>query len=611
MQIKTMIGKKSKQTKQLKFGVGGAAVLSLLLTTGCTSLSENTTDQYLDSVQPQIATQVDASEQRVTSSGMTASVIAQILTAELLVEKGLPAKAFELLYPLAEQTRDAGLVERAFHLSMTTYQEADILKATQLWLEVEPEKPTPWRAAYLMSLRQGKLDLAIEQWDKYRALSEVSPDNEVLSAAQRIARSAKADVALPFFEKVVSQYSELWQSYYSYGVLASHYQQYVLAEQVLNKALLKLETAEPDKQVQQKATKQVYHLLSKVYLQFTDPKIGLKVLNRYLENNQEDWLVQERVARLEVKAELLSEAEKRYQVILQANPEASTSRLSLALLQIELEKFPEATANLKQISEQKAYASVGFYYLGVLSQEQDQMQSAIEYFEKVKADPYRVDAQLHIAEITFPIKGAEAAIAVLDAIEVTDKKSQVKLLRAKAIFYRANQDLAQSIEMYEQALNIAPNNQQMLLAQAVLFYDLQRYDGYERNLYKVLELQPDSVDALNALGYFYVEQGERLEEATKLLEKALELDPGSYYVLDSVGWLNYQLQDYAKAENYLRQALAIKLDEEVVIHLVATLWQLGKTQQAKALWQKNLASFSKNKRYQMLIENLQSGVPIK
>jgi len=611
MQIKTTFRKKSKQTTRLTFGVGCIAVLGLVLVSGCSSLSDSVTSQHLEVVQPNVASQDKAVEQRVTSSGMTASVIAQILTAELLVEKGLPAKAFELLYPLALETRDTGLVERAFHLSMTTYQEDNILKATQLWLEVEPEKPTPWRAAYLMSLRKGELDLAIEQWNTYRSLSEVSPDSEVLSAAQRIARSAKAEVALPFFEKVVSQYPELWQSYYSYGVLASHYKQFELSERVLNEALSKIKSSEPDEQVQNKAIKQVYHLLSRVYLQYANPEIGLNVLSQYLEKNQDDWLVQERMARLEVKSGRLVEAEKRYQIILQANHEANTSRLSLALLQIELEKFQQARVNLKQISEQKAYASVGFYYLGVLSQEQDQMQLAIEYFNNVTAAPYYVDAQLHIAEITFPIKGVEAAIAVIDSVESEDVKSQVKLLRAKAIFYRADQRLEQSIEMYEQALNLAPNSQEMLLAQAVLFYDLQRYDGYERNLYKVLELKPDSVDALNALGYFYVEQGQRLDEASQFLERALVLDPTSYYVLDSVGWLHYQLQNYVKAEGYLREALSIKIDEEVVIHLIATLWKLSKQVEAQDLWQKYLDEFSKNKRYQMLIENLQSGVPIK
>jgi len=611
IQIKTMIGNKPKQTTPLKLWMGGAAVLSLMLTSGCGSLSEKNTEQQMGAVKANLASETGVVEQRVTSSGMTAPVIAQILTAELLVEKGLPAKAFELLYPLAEKTQDAGLVERAFHLSMATYQESDILKATQLWLQVEPEKATPWRAAYLMSLRQGKLELAIEQWNKYRALSEATPENEVLSAAQRIARAAKADVALPFFKVVVGQYSELWQSHYGYGVLASHYKQFELAEQALNDALLKLQTVETDQQVQLKATKQVYHLLSKVYLQFSNPEVGLKVLSQYLENHQDDWLVQERVARLEVKAGRLSQAEKRYQVILQANPDAGTSRLSLALLQIELEKFAQATANLKQIAGQKAYASVGYYYLGVLSQEQDQVQAAIDYFQKVKADPYRVDAQLHIAEITFPLKGAEEAIAVIDAVEAKDTKSQVKLLRAKAIFYRASEKLEQSLEIYEEALQLAPNNQEMLLAQAVLFYDLQRFEGYERNLYKVLELQPNSVDALNALGYYYVETGQKLDEAAQLLERALAIDPTSYYVLDSVGWLHYQLQDYAEAEGYLRQALAIKLDEEVLIHLVATLWKLEKQDEAQRLWNEYLPKFSKNKRYQTLIENLQSGAIIK
>ncbi len=462
-----------------------------------------------------------------------------------------------------------------------------------------------------MSLRQGNLEQAIEQWNRYRTLSTLEAEDEVLSVAQRVARSAKAEVAMPFYQVVVDQYKTLWQSYYGYGVLAAHYGQNRTAEQALNSALERLNKTETDKQIKQKATQQIYQLLSKVYLQSDNYDTGLKVLTEYLKKQPEDWLLQERLARLEVKANRFKSAESRYQRILQANPDANTSRLSLALLQIELEKFADAEQNLQQVSQNKAYVSVGNYYLGVLSQEQSRVEQAIGYFEKVKADPYRVDAQLHIAEILFPIRGLEATLEVLDRVETEDKKEQVKLLRARAIFYRASEQYDQAVTVYEQALTLAPDNTEILLAQAVLFYDQQQFTGYERNIKRVLALQPDSVDALNALGYFYAERGINLDRAQQLLDRALALDPDSYYVLDSVGWLAYQFKDYVKAEAYLRKALSIKLDEEVLMHLVATIWKAGRTDEAYALWQKYQSRFLKNKRYQKLIENLQSGVPIK
>lgn len=589
--------------------LGGLVFVNILFASGCSSMSERSAVESIQAVQPQAP--VVPTEQRYTASGMTAGTMTQILTAEMLVEKGQPAKAYELLYPLAEQTRDIGLVERTFQLSMATYQEPEIFKTTQLWLEVDPSNPVPWRAAYLMSLRKGNLELAIEQWNEYQKISDLERTEDVLSTAQRVVRSAKAEVAMPFYEVVVSQNPTLWQSYYGLGVLATHYGLVQQSVSSLQEGLALLKGSGATDDMKLKAERQIYQLLSQSYLKMDDPSEGLSVLTEYLQAHPNDWLVQERLARLEVKAGEFILAEKRYATILDANPEAVTSRLSLALLQIERQKFADAKANLMQVTLAKAYESVGFYYLGVLSQEQSNIEEAIGFFNRVEAMPYSVDAKLHIAEMLYPSQGLETAINVLDSIEASDKASQVKVLRAKAIFYRVSGQAQQAAESYEKALQLAPQSEEMLLSQAAMYYDLQAFEGYVESLEKLLSINPNSVKALNALGYYYVEQGHSLDKATELLERALALDPESYYVLDSVGWLAYQKKDFVTAQKYLTKALALEHDEEVVIHLIATYWQLGLEQKAKQLWQTHLPEFSKNKRYQMLIENLQSGVAIK
>ncbi|MBN2865171.1 MAG: tetratricopeptide repeat protein [Thiotrichales bacterium] len=590
--------------------LSGLVLVNVLFASGCSSMSERSSVDFLKAIQPEEAT-AEPREQLYTSSGLTAGMMTQILAAELLVEKGQPAKAYELLFPLAEQTRDVGLVERTFQLSMATYQEPEIFKTTQLWLEVDPANPVPWRAAYLMSLRQGDLNLAIEQWNQYQKISDLERTEDVLSTAQRVVRSAKAEVAMPFYEVVVSQNPTLWQSYYGLGVLATHYGLAEESVESLQKALSLLKTSEATLDMKRNAEKQIYQLLSQSYLQMDNPNEGLSVLSAYLVEKPDDWLVQERLARLEVKANELSSAEKRYETILKANPGAATSRLSLALLQIEREKFVDAKTNLLQVTETQAYESVGFYYLGVLGQEQNQVEEAIGFFNRVEAMPYAVDAKLHIAEMLYPDQGLEAALGVLDSIKTSDVEAEVKILRAKAIFYRVSGQNEQAAKRYEDALKLAPKSEEMLLSQAALFYELQAYEDYVESLEKLLSINPDSVKALNALGYYYVEQGHSFDKASLLLERALALAPESYYVLDSVGWLAYQQNDFVSAKKYLTKALALEHDEEVVIHLVATHWQLGQKEKAKQLWQKHLPEFSKNKRYQKLIENLQSGVAIK
>jgi len=53
---------------------------------------------------------------------------------------------------------------------------------------------------------------------------------------------------------------------------------------------------------------------------------------------------------------------------------------------------------------------------------------------------------------------------------------------------------------------------------------------------KVLQIEPEHSEALNSLGYIYALDGEHLDEAARMIRKAIEIDPanGAYY--DSLGW---------------------------------------------------------------------------
>lgn len=585
----------------------GTALLSGLSLTACSQVA--TVDEQA-SAASELKMSPQTLSQEALESAQHAQQVFQVLAAELMVEKGYPADAFNVIFPLAAETRDPALAKRAFELSMTTYDEKAIAQAANLWTEVAPQEPAAWRVAYFVSLRQNQLPLALEQWQTYRQYSDATLEEDILLAAQRLSRSAPNEAIKGFFIDLQQRSAKLWQTYYGLGLLYSVWQQADEAIAQLEKAVQVLQQADTaSDDAQQAAEQQIYQLLSKVYLQLNDPQPGLTGLAGYLKRFPQDWLAQERMARLEVKAERYKAAERRYQTILKSNNDATTSRLSLALLQIEMQKYPQAAENLQQVVKQPSYESVGYYYLGVLSQQQNLSEQAYDYFDKVKVAPYAVDAKLHQSEIVFASKGLEAALAVLDSVPMDDDESRVKVFRAKAIFYRASDRYADAIELFDKALTIQPDNAALLFSKAALLYEEKRYVEYEQTMQKVVALLPDEVEALNALGYFYVEQGVKLDQAAVLLHKALALAPNNYYVLDSVGWLAYRQQRYVEAERYLQQAVALESDVEIVMHLIAVKWVLEKQAEAEELWQKYLPQFANDSRYQALMSTLkrQSG----
>lgn len=527
-------------------------------------------------------------------SHVSAGVMYQLMIAEILAQRGVYAEAFSIVYQLAKQNQSDELAEWAFKLSMRTFNAANIAASTYLWRELAPDAVTPWRASYLISLRQGKVDQAMDEWRQFLALQKEPLESVIQAATRRVALSVPQESAIAFFQKIIASYPKQWAGYYG---LAKLYEGYGQHKQGLAVALQASELRPNDAKT--------YQLLSNLYVQLDQVEEGLSVLGAYLKSSPEDWLVQERVARLEVQSGAFDAALERYLMILKSVPDAFTSRLSLALLYIERGLYDEAAEHLQEVKDEKGYVDVANYYLGLIAQENNRPEEALGYFEQVESENYMLDAKLHMAEIYFADKKSEQALELLNGIETDKDAEQIKIHRAKGVFYSLEDknDLAQA--EYQAALAIDGDNVEVLMAQALLFYQQENYADYLANLNNVLTLKPKEVDALNALGYYYVDKELNIEKAQHYLMQAYELAPDSYYVLDSVGWLYYHQQQYEKAERYLSKALAMQMDDEILVHLILTHWKLRQYAKAKQLWQENHQKFLKNKRLQGLIEELE------
>ena len=68
----------------------------------------------------------------------------------------------------------------------------------------------------------------------------------------------------------------------------------------------------------------------------------------------------------------------------------------------------------------------------------------------------------------------------------------------------------------------------------------------------------------------------------------MAIAPEDPFYLDSLGWVYYRLGQLDKAEQVLKQAVAIQDDPEFLAHLGEVLWQQGQEDEAKKVWQQGL-----------------------
>lgn len=105
----------------------------------------------------------------------------------------------------------------------------------------------------------------------------------------------------------------------------------------------------------------------------------------------------------------------------------------------------------------------------------------------------------------------------------------------------------------------------------------------------LLQEQPDFHLALNYLGYLWAENGENLDEALGLVQRALELDPGNAAYVDSLGWVYYRLGEYDQALKHLRRAAALRPDDGTILeHLGDAYRALGEVEEARRAYRRAL-----------------------
>lgn len=107
----------------------------------------------------------------------------------------------------------------------------------------------------------------------------------------------------------------------------------------------------------------------------------------------------------------------------------------------------------------------------------------------------------------------------------------------------------------------------------------------ETYLLELLDINPDHVQASNALGYLWADQNRRLPEARALLEGAYRLAPLDPYVLDSMGWLCYREGKFDEAAEFILLSLKRQFDVEVAEHLIEVLVAAKRNDEAASLWQ--------------------------
>lgn len=185
----------------------------------------------------------------------------------------------------------------------------------------------------------------------------------------------------------------------------------------------------------------------------------------------------------------------------------------------------------------------------------------------------------------------DAAIAELKALPnaAKDRDTQIQIAQVQDKAKRFA-DQAKTLELAESLSNSAPEKQVIEFMRGAMYERQKNFDAAETAFRKVLTLDPTNAGAMNYLGYMFADRGVKLDEAHKLISRALEIDPGNGAYLDSLGWALFRLNRLDEAAAELNKALVkIGKDPTVHDHLAEVYSKQGKMKEAIQQWEASIS----------------------
>jgi Flp pilus assembly protein TadD len=126
----------------------------------------------------------------------------------------------------------------------------------------------------------------------------------------------------------------------------------------------------------------------------------------------------------------------------------------------------------------------------------------------------------------------------------------------------------ESLSVLRAAVAEHPRDEELLFALGAAYERAGQPETAVAQMRALLVVNPDHAEALNFVGYAYAEQGVRLDDAEKLVRRALDLKPRSGHILDSLGWVLFRRGDSRRAVEILEQAEALAgPDATILEHL--------------------------------------------
>jgi Flp pilus assembly protein TadD len=565
-------------------------LLAALLAVG--AAQAQTTDLDEDEEPPRAAPGPHPPPPELPALDLTGPLLYEMLLGEIALQRGSAGLAAQTYAELAKRTKDPRIARRAVEIANFARTPQYALEAAHAWHEADPASLQALQTLASLLVGARKVDEAEPYLTKLLASDGAAAANGFLQLGRLLAGNPDKQANQRVVRSLAAKYPDLPQARLALAQAAF----------AANDEASALEEARRAAQLQ--PGWEAPAIFEAQVLQRRSPAEAGKALAGFLEQYPKAREARLSYARLLVAERKLPEARAEFDKLLDAHPNNSDVIYAVGLLAAQLKDYATAETNLKRLLDLGFRDPNGVRFtLGQVAEEQKNWQAATDWYLSIQRGEHYLPSRLRTAGVMAKEGRLAEAREFLHTVNASGEQ-RIQLLIAEAQLLREANQHREAFELLGKALKAQPEQPELLYDHALTAEKLERFEVLEGSLRKLIQLKPDHAHAHNALGYSFADRNLRLPEARKLIERALELSPEDYYIVDSLGWVLYRMGDLKGAADQLQRAYLGRPDGEIGAHLGEVLWMMGERAEAERIWQDALKNHPANETLHKTVKRL-------
>ena len=526
---------------------------------------------------------------KVAETKSESYIMQKAFAAELLVKNFKYKEAAKIHYDICIESDDSEVAKRATQLAGYANDYELMLKSSKRWLEISKDEIAVRHVRISIFLTLNKINEATKET---LLAIKISKDKDKFALVYDTIKVFDDQSVKKVFDSVYKKYKNEYLANF-------YYVQILLDNNEYEKTISIIESIDKFKDFSKKESRWGI-FLANAYYEIGKKDLAVKTLKEYLQFSPKNLNLNQYYVTILTLQEKYTEAIKHYR-FMSANKLISFSDVGtskkMALLNIEAKKFIDAKTFIDSLKEKDINS---YYYMsGLLNIKNNKNTIAENFFNKVSVDNQNyIDSVKEIANIKAKEKDF---LSLKKFFKYQNKKINnntsmlIRLIIIETeIFFNAEK-FAHAMKIINSGLEKYKNNGAFLYTRALVAEKVNRMDIVENDLKKLIQLEPENAQALNALGYTWANNDIKLKEANSYIDKALAMEPNDAAILDSKGWVLYKLGNYLESEKYLMRALKLNDDPEIVSHVIKLLVKVDKIKDAKNVYKKYIKLKPKDK----------------